>query len=79
MKIQVKMLGSLAQQHPGYDPHTELFIDLPDDSTVRDLLEHLNLSTSGDNVVIGDGRVLKSRDRLHASCCISVFPIVHGG
>jgi sulfur carrier protein ThiS len=79
MKIQVKLLGFISQQFPEYDPRTGLIVDLPGASTVKDLLKHLNIDTSDDNVVISYGRVLQAQDRLPEGGCISVFPIVHGG
>lgn len=75
----MKLLGFLAQQFPGYAPQAGLIVDLPGDATVKDLLKHLNIDTSGNNVVIGCGRVLRAQDRLSESRNISVFPIVHGG
>lgn len=79
MNIHVKLPGFLSQQFPAYAPSTGLIVDLPGGSTVKDLLKHLNIDTPGDNVVIGDGRVLQAQDRLSEGSCISVFPIVHGG
>ena len=79
MKIHVKLLGSLSQQFPAYAPSAGLIVDLPNSSTVKDLLKHLSINTSGDNVVIGYGRVLQAQNRLSEGSCISVFPIVHGG
>lgn len=79
MKIHVKLLGFLSQQFPENAPRTGLIVDLPSGSTVKDLLKHLNIDTSGDHVVICSGRVLQALDRLSEGSCISVFPIVHGG
>lgn len=79
MKIHVKLLGFLSQQFPAYASRNGLIVDLPGGSTVKDLLMHLNIDTSGDNVVISNGRVLQAQDRLSESSYISVFPIVHGG
>lgn len=79
MKIHVKLIGFLSQQFPEYTSRDGLIVDMPSDSTVKDLLKHLDIATSDDHVFIGCGRVLKAHDRLSKSRCISVFPIVHGG
>jgi sulfur carrier protein ThiS len=79
MRVYLKLLGFLSQQFPEYAPRTGLIVDLPGGSTVKDLLKHLNIDTSDDNVVISYGRVLQAQDRLSEGSCISIFPIVHGG
>lgn len=79
MKVYVKLLGNLSQQFPDYDSNIGLIVDLPDGSTVKDLLKHLNIDTSGDSVVVSYGRVLQAQEQLSASSYIEVFPVVHGG
>jgi len=79
MKIHVKLPGFLSQQFAAYAPRTGLIVDLPRGSTVKDLMQHLSIDTSGDYVVTGCGRVLQAQDRLSEGRCISVFPVVHGG
>lgn len=78
MKVYVRLFGFLSQQFPEYDSNIGLTVDLPGGSSVKDLLKHLNIDTSGDSVV-SNGRVLKAQDRLSARCYIEVFPVVHGG
>lgn len=75
----MKLLGFLSKQFPEYDAKIGLLVDLPGGSTAKDLLKHLNIDTSGDNVVVSYGRVLQAQDRLSARSCIKVFPVVHGG
>lgn len=79
MKVYVKLLGFLSQQFPDYDSNIGLIVDLPGGSTVKNLLQHLNIDTSGDSVVTSEGRVLRAQDRLSPLSYIQIFPVVQGG
>jgi sulfur carrier protein ThiS len=79
MDIHVKLLGFLSQQATGEDHPTGMIVDLPQDATVSDLLDYLNIDSAGDSVVISAGRIIRPQDRLPENSRITIFPVVHGG
>jgi sulfur carrier protein ThiS len=79
MKLKVKLYGTLGIKIPGYKPSKGLDIEIPDGSTVKDLLDHLEISEMGAAVVIVDGRVLKASDKVQDGLPVNVFQNIKGG
>jgi sulfur carrier protein ThiS len=79
MKLKVKLYGTLGLKIPGYKPSQGLDIEIPDGSTVKDLLDHLEISEARAAVVIVDGRVLKTSDKVQVGLPVNIFQNIRGG
>lgn len=79
MRLNVKLYGTLNQYFPDYPPAEGLEIEMPEGTTVRDLLVRLEISASQKVVVIVEGRVLKAGDQLRPGVPVNVFQAIHGG
>jgi sulfur carrier protein ThiS len=79
MKVRVKLYGTLSQRFPGYQHSQGIEIEIPDGATVNDLLAHLEISESQGAVVIMDGRILKTDDKMQCGVQVSVFQAIQGG
>jgi sulfur carrier protein ThiS len=63
----------------GYDHARGLEVDLPEDSSIRDLLDELKIAQSKRPVVSIDGSIRKKDHRISDGAQIYVFQPVHGG
>jgi len=79
MKIQVKLFGTLSQRYPGYQQAQGLEVEMPGGATAKDLLAHLEIPESQGAVVVMEGRVLKTGDRIGGGFSVSVLQPIHGG
>jgi len=79
MKLKVKLYGTLGLKIPGYKPSQGLDIEIPDGSTVKDLLDHLEISEARGAVVIANGRVLEPSDPVKDGVPLDVFQRIQGG
>jgi molybdopterin synthase sulfur carrier subunit len=77
MNVQVKLYGTL--RFPGYQPSQGIEVEIPDGTTVKDLLALLEISESQRAVVIVEGRILKADDEIPRSVPVSVLQAIHGG
>ena len=73
MKVRVRLYGTLSQGIPGYLHSQGIEVEIADGATVRDLLTLLEISESQGPVVIVEGRVLKTEDRIQCGVPVSVF------
>lgn len=79
MNVQVKLYGTLSQGFPGYQPSQGIEVEIPDGTTVKDLLALLEISESQRAVVIVEGRVLKGDDEIRPGVPVRVLQAIHGG
>jgi sulfur carrier protein ThiS len=79
MNVQVKLYGTLGQRFPGYQPSHGIEVEIPDGTTVRDLLALLDISESQRAVVIVEGRILKADDEIPCGVPVSVLQAIQGG
>jgi sulfur carrier protein ThiS len=79
MKVVVRFIGRLGQGLPLYDQQKGLQVEIPDDTTVKDLIYHLRMPKSQSWMVVLDGRILKSEAVLTRNACVYVVPAVFGG
>jgi molybdopterin synthase sulfur carrier subunit len=77
MNVQVKLYGTL--RFPGYQPSQGIEVEIPDGTTVKDLLALLEISESQRAVVIVEGRILKADDEIRPGVPVSVLQAIHGG
>jgi len=79
MNVKVKLYGTLSQRFPGYQPSQGIEVEIPDGTTVKDLLALLEISESQRAVVIVEGRILKVDDEIRRGVPVSVLQAIHGG
>ncbi|MGD8385877.1 MAG: MoaD/ThiS family protein [Desulfobacteraceae bacterium] len=79
MRLRVRLYGTLARDLLGESGVSELRVELPNGSRVRDLLAHLGIPSGGGEVVIGNNRVLSPEARLRDTASVSVFQALAGG
>jgi thiamine biosynthesis protein ThiS len=79
MMINVKLFGTLSRPVSGYHPDRGLSVEVPEGSSVADLLALLEISGSSGIAVIMEGQVLPVEARLTDGDRIQVFQIMSGG
>ena len=79
MKIRVKLLGTLPRQFPGYDIQQGLDIDISENASVQDLLDHIQIPDPDKCSVAVDGRVVKGNRAIKGITQVNIFRVAHGG
>jgi sulfur carrier protein ThiS len=79
MKVRARLYGTLSQRIPGYRHSQGIEVEIPDGATVKDLLALLEIPESQGAVVIVEGRVLKTEDRIQCGVPVSVLQVIYGG
>ena len=79
MKILIKLFGVLSDYVPDYNSQKGVETELPDGSTVADLLSHLGIPSSKVPVVSCNGRVLQPADTIHEDSTLHIFQPLSGG
>lgn len=79
MKVLIKLFSVLRDCVPDYDPEKGIETELPDGSTVADLLGHLGIPMSKVPVVACNGRVLQPADTIQEDSTVHIFQPVAGG
>ncbi len=79
MKIKVELYGVLGKKIPEFYAPDGVDIELPDGSSVRDLLDHLKIPEEWKAAVSLDSRLLKQEDPIRDGGRIRIFQAVHGG
>lgn len=79
MKVEVKLFGILGQRFPDYHHEHGMEVEIPDGARVKDLLAHLEISTSQGGIVSVDTRLMKPNDKLQNGALVNIFQPVFGG
>ena len=79
MKVLIKLFSVLRDYVPDYDILKGVEAELPEGSTVDDLLSHLGIPMSKVPVVTCNGRILKPSDIIHEDSILHIFQPVAGG
>jgi sulfur carrier protein ThiS len=79
MKVLIKLFSVLRDYVPDYDPEKGVETDLPEGSTVADMLSHLGIPMSKVPVVACNGRILQPADTIHKDSILHIFQPVAGG
>jgi sulfur carrier protein ThiS len=79
MKVSVKLYGILRQQFPDYRHSEGIEVEVPEGTTVKDLLDRLQISESQRAVVAMEGRILKADDIMRCGVTVNVLQAIHGG
>jgi sulfur carrier protein ThiS len=79
MKIKVKLFGTLGQKFPGYDYKKGLEMELPEGTSVGDLLARLGLRDEDKPIIAVGGLIWDAEDELPEGAVVSVLQAVYGG
>lgn len=79
MKVRIQLFGILGRKLPEFGSPEGVEIELPDESTTRDLLEYLKIPETWGPAVAMDSRLLKYEDMIRNGAEIRIFQAVHGG
>ena len=79
MKVKVNLYGTLNTKIPGYRQSGGIEIELPEGSTVDDLLALLRIPESKKAVVTIDGRIRKAGDKIPHGAHARILQPIHGG
>jgi sulfur carrier protein ThiS len=79
MKMRVKVYGTLSRQFPGYRDSEGIEVEIPEGTTVKGLLDRLEISESQRAVVAMEGRILKEDDAMRCGAPVNILQAIHGG
>jgi sulfur carrier protein ThiS len=79
MKVTVKLHGTLCRRFPNYDQAKGIEVEIKEGGMIKDLLVILEIPESMKPVVVLEGRVLKTDERVPFGSCVAVFEPIHGG
>jgi len=79
MKVRVQLFGVLGNKLPEFGSPEGVEIELPDESSVGDLINYLKIPEDWEVTVAMDSRLLKYDDLMRDGAEIRVLQPVHGG
>jgi sulfur carrier protein ThiS len=79
VKVKVRLFGTLGQNISGYRQSQEIEFEIPDGTTVKDLLAHLEIPVFQGAIIIAEGKVLKADDVIQDGAHINVMQAIRGG
>lgn len=79
MQVGVKLLGTLPSEYPSEYPKTGLLLELPEGTTVRDLVSLLGIPLARVGIVTIDNVLAKADDRIPASAEVKLMQGLAGG
>jgi sulfur carrier protein ThiS len=79
MKVKVRLYGTLGKKFPDHDPLNGFEVEIPQDATVGDLLERLDIAKSKIGIVSVQGRLAKAGKTLKQGDFIRIFRPIFGG
>jgi sulfur-carrier protein len=80
MKVTVKLFAMLKPYAPeGTRSGTPFEVEIPEGSTIADLITHLDIPEREVKVAYVDGRARSSHFRLESGAEVGIFPPVGGG
>ena len=79
MRLTVKLYGTLSRSFDDYDHLSGLKVDIPEEASIHDLLDYLNLSSERLGMIYMDGILLNKKSRLKDGAQIKIFQPISGG
>ena len=79
MKIRVILFGTLRKSFPGHDPVHGMEVEIPEGSTVGDLIAHIDLPAKKFGMVSMDGHLVKTGNIVQENAVVRVFQPIFGG
>lgn len=77
MHIQVKLYSHIKRHAP--NGRAVLYLDMPKDSTVADVMKHLQLHDQVPKIILVHGRPAQMDTNLSDEDVLVVFPVAEGG
>ena len=77
--VQTKLFATLRRQYPELGIGEALSVELPDDATIEQLLEELDLPEEQIHIIFVNGVIQKRGHALSDGDEIGIFPPVGGG
>ena len=79
MKIRVILFGTLRKSFSDHDSLLGMEVEIPEGSTVGDLIAHIDLPAKKFGLVSVDGHLAKAGNRLQENAVVRVFQPIFGG
>jgi len=79
MIVQAKLFATLRRQYPHVGIGESMPVELPDEATVGQLIEHLHLPADQVKVIFVNGIVREKEHALDEGDVVGIFPPVGGG
>ena len=79
IQVNVKLFGILQKRIPNYDPGQGIALQLPDDVSLKHLVEQLGLENRKVGPISINGRMAAAEDRLSDGDLVRIFQPVFGG
>ena len=79
MKIRVILFGTLRKSFSDHDPVLGMEVEIPEGSTVGDLIAHIDLPAKKFGLVSIDGHLVKAGNLLQENAVVRVFQPIFGG
>ena len=79
MKVKVRMFGTLGNQFPGHDPLNGFEVEIPDNASVGDLLDQLQIPESKIGLVSVQGHPVRAAHILKPEDFVRIFRPIFGG
>jgi len=79
MNVKVRLFGTLGKKFPDHDPLNGFEIEIPEEATVGDLLDRLDIAKSKIGLVSVQGRLVKAGKTLKPGDFIRIFRPIFGG
>ena len=79
MKIRVKIFGTMAKRLPDYKPEHGILVELPDSSSVAELIAHLGISKSKIGIITVEERVVRTDYELRDGVSVHFYQPISGG
>ena len=79
LRLTVKLYGTLSRSFDEYDHLSGLEVNIPDEASIHDLLDYLNLSSERLGMIYMDGTLLNKKSRLKDGAQIKIFQPISGG
>jgi sulfur carrier protein ThiS len=79
MKINVRLFGTLGNKFPEHDPIRGFEVEVPEDATVGDLINKLDILKSNIGIVSIDGRLVATTKKLEKGNFVRMYHPISGG
>lgn len=79
MRVTVKLYGTLQKLYPGYRHAEGIAADVPNGTTIAQVVSLLDLALDRHVSVIMDGRARKAEENVSDGACLNIFQTMHGG
>ena len=79
LRLTVKLYGALSRSFDEYDHLSGLEVNIPEEASIYDLLDYLNLSSERLGMIYMDGKILNKKSRLKDNAQIKIFRPISGG